>query len=135
MVLIQAFILGISLMTIYFVSNWIFQHIDRDLQFIILVVTSLAGLYWLFTDSGRKKHYYCHKAMSDIEDWRKVWQKAGVPDNDAHLAEMVSKVNILKTHLDGSNEHVPCGLPNGFYAEIRRLITEINKKTFYEAPS
>ncbi|MFA6097322.1 MAG: hypothetical protein WC788_06885 [Candidatus Paceibacterota bacterium] len=121
-------------MTIFLVSDWIFRHISRDLQFILLAVTAIVGLYWILTDSGRKKHYYCHKAISDIEDWLKIWQKAGVPDDDTHLAEMVSKINALKTHVAGSNEHVKCNLPNSFYAETRRLITEINKKTFYETP-
>lgn len=130
--LIEALILGVSLMSIFLVSDWTFRHIGRNVGNVLLIIVAIIGLYWISTDSGRKKHYYCNKALISIESWMNIWQKAGVPQNDPVINEIESKADFLKKHIDGSNKNAICGLPISFYAETKKLISELNLRTFEE---
>lgn len=132
-ILIETLILGISLISIGFVWSWTLRHIDPKLGRIMLVLIATIALYWIFTDSGRKKHRYCNKAIKDMCKWQDIWQKAGVSKNDQDINEFSSKLDFLKKHVAEANSRLECDLQKSFYSEVRRMIVKINKKTF-EAP-
>lgn len=130
---IQGLMIFFGFLLLNFASTMIFSRLrlSPDVTLATLIILFVILFYWMLYGLKKDEHYYCGRAIKDINTWLDIWQKAGVPNRDEDLNKVRNEINLLKKHFAEADRSPRCDLTKDFYAKIRKLIEAINAKTFY----